>query len=88
MAENNPTELKLFLNEGWARVEFTKADGTHRSMLCTRNFTDIPNEQHPTAGGKKINESVLNVFDLEKQAWRSIKIDSILSWKKERLIDG
>lgn len=75
-------ELKEALNEGWVRVEFTKVDGSHRSMLCTRNFVDIPADQMPS-GNKKANDRVLGVFDLEKQSWRSIRIDNIQEWKVE-----
>lgn len=74
--------LKTALNETWVRVEFTKVDGSNRSMLCTRNFVDVPVSQHP-AGKKKASESVLSVFDLEKQGWRSIKIENIRSWMVE-----
>jgi hypothetical protein len=75
------TDLKEQLNEGWARVEFTKIDGTHRSMLCTRNFAEIPIESIPVGtSNRKLNENILRVYDLEKQAWRSIRLDSIESW--------
>lgn len=77
-------DLKQALNESWVRVEFTKVDGTHRSMLCTRNFVDIPDNHRPSGDGKKTNENVLGVFDLEKQSWRSIKISNIQTWKVER----
>jgi len=81
---NDFDKLKSQLNEGWARVEFTKVDGSNRSMLCTRNFAEIPESQVPHGTGKKPNDSVLGVFDLEKQAWRSIRIDNIQSWQPER----
>jgi hypothetical protein len=73
-------KLKLRLNESWARVEFTKLDGSHRSMLCTRNFAEIPDDQKPSGNRNRENDKVLNVFDLEKQAWRSIRIDGLLRW--------
>lgn len=76
--------LKLNLNENWVRIEFTKLDGSHRSMLCTRNFAEIPGDQLPTGAGKKPNDSILSVFDLEKQSWRSIRIDGIKEWVVER----
>ena len=72
-------KLRDQLNEGWARVEFTKADGTDRSMLCTRNFVDVPDEHKPKGEGKA-KEDLLVVFDLEKQSWRSIRYSSIKSW--------
>lgn len=76
-------DLKEALNDNWVRVEFTKLDGTHRSMLCTKNFVDVPDDQKPQNTNKKINESVISVFDLEKQSWRSIKVDNIQIWKIE-----
>lgn len=75
--------LKTQLTEGQVRVEFTKVDGSHRSMLCTRSFTIIPESQVPTGKNRKHNDSVLGVFDLEKQSWRSIRIENIQSWKLE-----
>lgn len=76
-------DLKQALNETWVRVEFTKVDGSHRSMLCTRNFAEIPADHIPSGAGKKSNDTMLSVFDLEKQGWRSIKIDNIQNWKVE-----
>ncbi len=73
-------QLKQALTEGSVRVEFTKLDGSHRSMLCTKNSSSIPPSAIPNGTGKKTNDSVISVYDLEKSAWRSIKIDNILSW--------
>lgn len=75
------TELKTQLQTSNVRVEFTKADGSNRVMLCTRNFEHIPGDQLPKGTGKKLNETVISVFDLEKLSWRSIKIDSIKNWE-------
>ena len=75
--------LKTELNEGVVRVDFTKVDGTYRSMLCTRNFTSIPESQVPHGSKKKPNDSVLKVFDIEKQAWRSIRVENIQQWDPE-----
>lgn len=77
-------DLKQALSESWVRVEFTKVDGTHRSMLCTRNFVDIPDSHKPSGEGKKQNDAVLGVFDLEKQSWRSIRLSNIQAWKVEK----
>jgi hypothetical protein len=73
-------QLKTILTESNVRVEFTKLDGTHRSMLCTKNSTVIPAAAMPTGNNKKPNNTVISVYDLEKAAWRSIKVDNILSW--------
>ena len=36
---------KLLVEE--ISVTFTKADGTDRTMLCTKQFSKIPQEFHP-----------------------------------------
>lgn len=75
--------LKEILKESRVRVEFTKVDGTHRSMICTKNINSIPAASIPNGTGKKVNDTVISVFDLEKTAWRSIRIDSIVNWHTE-----
>lgn len=79
----NIESLKEVLRESRVRVEFTKIDGTHRSMICTKNVNGIPAASIPSGTGKKANDTVISVFDLEKAAWRSIKITNILSWAVE-----
>lgn len=61
------------------KVVFIKADGSERTMFCTTNFDMIPSESHPTGNGKPENPTVKRVFDLEKNAWRSFRIDSVIS---------
>jgi len=73
-------QLKAALTESVVRVEFTKIDGSHRSMLCTKNPESIPTAAMPVGNSKKPNHTVISVYDLEKSAWRSIKADNILSW--------
>ena len=67
------------LREGRCKVAFTKKDGTKREMLCTLNMDSVPSEHHPKTDGNataRTNESV-RVFDLEKEAWRSFRLDSV-----------
>ena len=66
-------------------VEFTKKDGTDRKMLCTLAATLIPDEAKPkTPASEVVSEEVpqktpeaQRVYDLEKQAWRSFRWDSV-----------
>lgn len=51
-------------------VIFTKADGTQRMMKC---MMEAPKE------GSKPATTAMPVMDLEKGAWRSFKLDSVLS---------
>jgi hypothetical protein len=59
-------------------VTFNKKDGTSRTMKCTRNGVNIPEDKHPK--GTTENESAskaIKVFDLDKQEWRSFLQTSI-----------
>lgn len=74
-------ELKSYLAGGVVNVKFTKRDGTEREMKCTVNETYIPKELHPKGTGRKVTEDVQKVFDIEAQAWRSFRFDSIKDFK-------
>lgn len=68
------------LNKGRCLVNFTKVDGTERSMLCTLNdalmdvaakvisddVVDVPK-----------NSNVITVWSLENSAWRAMRIMNI-----------
>lgn len=66
------------LRQGNITVGFTKTDGTDRLMECT--LINIP-EEHQPKGEKEVkeNDSTLRVFDVEKQGWRSFKLDSVFA---------
>lgn len=70
-------------------VEFTKVDGTIRKMLCTLAATLIPEEAQPKVEAETIETpedpappapAACRVYDLEKQAWRSFRWDSIINF--------
>lgn len=66
-------------------VTFQKADGSKRTMFCTLRHADLPQRPlQPDGTYKKWEEGsleVLPVWDLEKKAWRSFRIDSVESFK-------
>jgi hypothetical protein len=74
------------LHHGVVTVNFTKKDGTDRSMRCTLSTTEIPvvvqetllENQEPTKP-RKINPDVRTVYDVESQTWKSFRWDSIKS---------
>jgi hypothetical protein len=63
-------------------VKFTKVNGEERLMRCTLKEDLLP---EPVASdteinrNRKPNESVQVVWDLEKTAWRSFRIDSVIN---------
>lgn len=60
-------------------VIFTKADGSERTMKATLFPSLLPitesKEDKPT---RKVSDETIVAYDLEKQAWRSFRVDSVI----------
>jgi fructose-1-phosphate kinase PfkB-like protein len=69
--------LRNFLKDQTVIVEFIKIDGTTRKLKCTLSESKIPVDKLPKNVNNVKNDSVLSVFDLEKQDWRSFRWDSV-----------
>ena len=85
-AESFKTKLKESLQSNEVGVTFTKRDGSERRMQCTLSAARIPSEQLPqgtgdTSSSETVSKEAIRVFDLEKQAWRSFRYDSIKAVK-------
>jgi hypothetical protein len=70
-------ELAGFLKERAATVTFTKKDGTTRNMYCTLQEGVVVPHEKKTDRTKEPSDSILPVWDLEANAWRSINIETI-----------
>jgi hypothetical protein len=76
-------ELKEMLNQYAFELTFTKKDGTERKMLATRQIDRIPADKQPAGESDRVeNESVLPVFDLGIQEWRSFRIESLKTFNR------
>lgn len=77
--EHTKESIRSQLRQSVMKVNFTKTDGTVREMICTlqESFT-IPYEKK-TDKQKPENNDILAVWDVEKHAWRSFRVDSIIS---------
>ena len=79
------SEIEQALDEGaTVSVVFTKADGTERTMLCTKN-SEVISEQYTapekkTERTRKDTDGLVVVFDLEKNEWRSFRLNSVKSY--------
>lgn len=60
-------------------VEFEKVDGTFRTMICTTRTDQIP-YTGPTGKVVTVPEHQVRVWDVQKQAWRSFNIDTVVSF--------
>jgi len=81
-------QLSELLHSGECVVEFTKVDGTVRTMPCTLKADLVPPAPEPKvlAEGevpkvKKENPAVMNVWCLDKKEWRSFRIANVISAK-------
>jgi hypothetical protein len=63
-------ELLRLLQTDKIEVSFVKINNEKRVMNATLNLDMIPKESHPK-GEKKSPSHIINVWDLDKQAWRS-----------------
>ena len=70
-------EIKKLAQDGVITVTFTKVDGSERVMKCTLNKTHLPEQKDLEEATTKDNPKVLAVWDVEKNAWRSFRIDSV-----------
>jgi hypothetical protein len=71
--------VAAILSSEVANVTFTKSDGSERVMKCTLIDEYIPNPELDLdrTSTRKVNEAVLPVWDIDKNAWRSFRIDSV-----------
>lgn len=71
--------ISVLQHEANVQIKFLKTDGTEREMNCTLKEDIVEPYEKKTDKVKARNEDVLPVFDLDKKAWRSFRLDSILS---------
>jgi hypothetical protein len=73
-------DLKNNLRAKIGTVTFTKANGDERIMRCTLQESVLPKQTDlEEAVQKKGPTDSLAVWDLEKNAWRSFRYDSVIS---------
>lgn len=78
-------DLVKLLKERVVTVKFKKKDDSIRKMVCTLSEEYLP-EPEPLVEGevkrtKKDNPNTLPVWDLEKLAWRSFRVDSVVEYE-------
>tara|TARA_Y100000310_G_C20704127_1_gene833280 strand:+ start:16692 stop:16976 length:285 start_codon:yes stop_codon:yes gene_type:complete len=86
MLQHDYDEVHKNLQEKIGIVKFTKKDGTERVMACTLMKDLLPSIRKYTPSESLRNEEVMVVWDIPKEAFRSFRLDSILSiqWIEHR----
>jgi predicted RNase H-like nuclease len=76
-------EMKSRLREGVCSVTFTKVNGETRAMKCTLKEALLPeqNSLEESTNTRKENPSVIAAWDLDKQDWRSFRVDSVIAFE-------
>jgi len=69
--------IQGLLREGPVSIKFTKTNGEERVMRCTLKEGVVPLYEKKTDKVKKENLDVLSVWDLDKNEWRSFRLDSV-----------
>jgi hypothetical protein len=75
--------IKSLLLTDQITIEFEKADGTVRAMICTLSgekgakYAVNENKEDATASKKKPNDDVCVVWDCTQNAWRSFRWDRL-----------
>lgn len=70
-------QLRTRLSKEVATVTFTKKNGEKRVMICTTKQDLLPGEPSKFAG--PVSDSILTVWDIESDGWRSFRFDTISS---------
>ena len=71
--------LKEMLRANVLSVEFTKVNGESRKMECTLDPELLPASSETTKAPRAAPASSLAVFDVQQNAWRSFRWDSVIS---------
>lgn len=77
----NQEALKERLKNGTVLVSFTKKDGERRDMECTLKgslIKSVPSTKPATEVSRSTPTTSLAVYDVNKDAWRSFRWDSII----------
>jgi hypothetical protein len=72
-------EMMIELRARTCRVIFTKVNGEERDMQCTLNMDTIPVDKQPKTGKEHV-DSVIRAFDINKQEFRSFRVENVISF--------
>jgi len=80
-------DLRKALNEGLVHFEFIKKDGTKRYARGTTSPDLIPTDDTPKnkrtpEQQAAYNRQTVSFYDIDKKAWRSMRIDALWSYQR------
>lgn len=75
------------LHTGPCVVVFEKLNGYLRPMTCTLDqdyITEDPEDNYRSTQKRAKSNDVVAVFDMEKEQWRSFRLDSVYFFARQR----
>ena len=79
MNRNNIIET---LQQGVTEVQFTKVDGSERTMKCTLNAEYLPELEHNSTQDHPVDFNSVTVWDVEANSWRRFRVENVHSVKQ------
>ena len=74
-------EMLNKLRQSECRVIFKKVNGEERDMQCTLMEAKLPElKSKPDDKKRQPNESVIRAFDINKQEFRSFRVENVISF--------
>jgi hypothetical protein len=70
-------ELVEKLQNGVVTVTFDKVNGEERVMKATLLSEYLPVQEDSGVPSREVSDEVIPVWDVEKQDWRSFRVDSV-----------
>ena len=72
-------EMVDMLRQQVCQVRFIKVNGEERDMQCTLKEDLIPADMKPKDDDQGVQATigVIKVFDIDKQDWRSFRVDNV-----------
>ena len=72
------------LRDGVTHLSFKKVNGSTRNMIATLKTDLIPEDKIPEEGKeRKENESLVVLYDLEENDWRSLRTENLVEYRCE-----
>ena len=76
-------EIRELLKSNIIEVVFEKKDGSERKMFCTLIEEFLPSRGEEIISQGQPSDNNITCWDLEQNAWRSFRLDSVKSLEAE-----
>ena len=80
MNQINIEALRRSLAKGHVAITAMKKDGTVVTRVMTTKLPYMPSADQPK-GIRDSSPSVVPAWDVERQGWRSFRVENIMSWE-------